>query len=54
MRFEKDKSIIPELLKQRPESPLIKEAKKPQIMFIPNRDYGLRKLYKRLGGKIKP
>ena len=29
-------------------SPLLLECKKPQIMFVPSQNYGVRKLWKRL------
>ena len=30
------------------DGPIMKELKKPQLMFVKNQDYGVRKLWKRL------
>jgi len=38
-------SVIPELKKN---SPLLLECQKPQIKFIKNQNYGVKKLYYRL------
>ena len=54
MRLVKDRSVVAQLLeddKKGIKHPLIEECKKPQIMFVPNRNYGLKQLYKRLDEK---
>jgi len=47
--MKESKSIVPSLIKTN--SPIIEECKKPPIKFVPHRDYGLKKLYKRLDEK---
>jgi len=54
MKLEKDRSVVAQLLeddKRGIKHPLIEECKKPQIMFVPHRNYGLKQLYKRLDEK---
>jgi hypothetical protein len=44
---EFNKSVVPELIKKN--SPLIRECMKPPLKLVKHQDYGLKKLYERLG-----
>jgi len=35
------------------DGPIWKEMHKPQVMYVKHKDYGVKKLYKRLGKKSK-
>lgn len=43
------KRDVPSLVQElRPQDPIMQEIKKPQLMFVPVQNYGLKQLYQRL------